>query len=198
MVMIGEIHAFAGNFVPLGWILCDGRLMSVSSYQALYSLIGNTYGGVKDVSFNVPDLRGRSMLGYGVAGGINYTLGQRVGNESIQLNTQQMPPHNHYITNDKVPVSGNINVSINVNGSSSDTANPNGAYIGKFDDGDIYSSVNGSTLNASALTINHDLKVNASTLKVSDTGNGASIPIVQPVLATNWIINYDGIYPQRA
>ncbi|HEX9638728.1 MAG TPA: tail fiber protein, partial [Acidobacteriota bacterium] len=56
---VGEIKMFAGNYAPVGWALCDGQLVSVSEYDALFSLLGTTYGGDGQTTFGLPDLRGR-------------------------------------------------------------------------------------------------------------------------------------------
>jgi microcystin-dependent protein len=61
--IIGEIRAFAGFFVPEGWMECDGRLLSIMQYTAAFSLLDTRYGGDGNVSFGVPDLRGRTPVG---------------------------------------------------------------------------------------------------------------------------------------
>ena len=73
---IGEIRIFAGNFAPVGWNFCDGALLPISSYTALYTLIGTTYGGDGVYTFGLPDLRGRVPILMGTGGGATYVLGQ--------------------------------------------------------------------------------------------------------------------------
>jgi microcystin-dependent protein len=89
-VMIGEIHLFAGNFVPRGWAACDGRLLPISQYQALFAIVGTTYGGDGRTNFALPDLRSRVPVGANLTGrpatGASYTLGQTVGSETTTLN----------------------------------------------------------------------------------------------------------------
>ena len=93
---IGEIRMFAGNFAPAGWMFCDGTQLAISENDALFTLIGTTYGGDGQETFNLPDLRGRVPIHQGSApGGSTYTIGQTGGSESVTLTTQQIPAHNH-------------------------------------------------------------------------------------------------------
>lgn len=98
---VGEIRLFAGRYVPVGWVACDGQTLSINTYQALYSLIGTTYGGDGQSTFGVPDLRGRLALGTGQYTAaapdtsVAYTLGQSGGAESVTLLEATMPNHTH-------------------------------------------------------------------------------------------------------
>lgn len=95
---IGEIRLFAGSYAPQDWAICDGRLLSVNDYQALYALIGTTYGGNGTTTFGLPDLRGRVPIGQGQGTGLTArTLGQTGGTEKVSLNASQLPAHNHLI-----------------------------------------------------------------------------------------------------
>jgi microcystin-dependent protein len=91
---IGEIRMFAGSFAPAGWALCDGSLLPISEHDALFSLIGTTYGGDGQVTFALPDLRGRSMVGSGQGPGLAaYQLGELGGVEQVTLTLAQLPAH---------------------------------------------------------------------------------------------------------
>jgi microcystin-dependent protein len=94
---IGEIRMFGGNFAPAGWVLCQGQLMPISENDALFTLIGTTYGGDGQETFGIPDLQGRVPIHQGQGPGITqtYTIGEKAGVESVTLQTQQMPIHNH-------------------------------------------------------------------------------------------------------
>ena len=93
---IGEIRVFAGNYEPQGWAFCDGRTLNIYEYEALYTLLGTTYGGNGVSTFNLPDLRGRLALHCGTGTGLStYTLGQQVGVEDVTLNSATMPSHSH-------------------------------------------------------------------------------------------------------
>jgi microcystin-dependent protein len=91
---IGEIRMFAGNFAPSGWALCEGQVQSISQNNALFALIGTTYGGDGVQTFNLPDLRGR--IPFHVNGtGSPTVIGQRSGSENVTLTSLQMPIHTH-------------------------------------------------------------------------------------------------------
>jgi microcystin-dependent protein len=91
---IGEIRMFAGNFAPAGWMFCEGQLVPISENDALFVLIGTTYGGDGEETFGLPDLQGRIPLHM-----VDTTrLGEKAGVESVTLTTQQMPVHTHPFT----------------------------------------------------------------------------------------------------
>ena len=96
MPYIGEIRMFAGNFPPNGWSFCDGHLMAISDNDALFILLGTTFGGDGQETFALPDLRGRLPLHMGTGpDGTTYNLGEFAGVEEVTLTTQQIPIHNH-------------------------------------------------------------------------------------------------------
>ena len=88
---IGEIRIFAGNYAPYGWMFCQGQLLPINEYDTLFNLIGTTYGGDGQSTFQLPDLRGRLPIHQG--GG--FTLAQKSGVEAVTLTTQQIPAHSH-------------------------------------------------------------------------------------------------------
>jgi microcystin-dependent protein len=92
---IGEIRMFAGNFAPQGWELCWGQSKSISENDALFALIGTTYGGDGQETFNLPDLRGRVPVHMGTLGGNTYQIGEASGTETVTLTVQQVPSHTH-------------------------------------------------------------------------------------------------------
>ena len=88
---LGEIRMFAGDFAPLGWKFCNGELLPIADHDALFSLIGTTYGGDGQVTFALPDLRGRAPVHVGPT----VLQGQAGGQETVTLLISQMPAHNH-------------------------------------------------------------------------------------------------------
>jgi microcystin-dependent protein len=90
---IGEIKMFAGNFAPVGWQFCDGQVLAISDNDALFSLIGTTYGGDGQSTFALPDLRGRVPM-HPSSG---YDLGQPGGAEQVTLTLDQHPGHGHQL-----------------------------------------------------------------------------------------------------
>lgn len=93
---LGEIRLFAGNFNPRGWAFCNGALLAISQNDALYALLGTTFGGDGVNTFGLPDLRGRLPVGQGAGPGLSsYVIGQMSGTESVTLTSNQMPTHSH-------------------------------------------------------------------------------------------------------
>jgi microcystin-dependent protein len=95
---VGEIRMFAGNFNPAGWAMCDGAPIPISENDVLFQLIGTTYGGDGEESFNLPNLQSRIPLHMGTgSSGTTYQIGESGGVESVTLTTNQIPNHTHPI-----------------------------------------------------------------------------------------------------
>lgn len=111
---IGEIQMFGFNFAPRGWANCDGQLLPIAQYSALFSLLGTTFGGDGRTTFALPDLRGRVAVHVGTGGGISpVSWGERFGQESSTLTVQNMPSHTHTAT-------------LRASGDAANTSNPDG------------------------------------------------------------------------
>lgn len=98
----GTVAPFPYNFVPRGWMPCDGRALSIPQYTALYSLIGTTYGGDDKTIFNLPSLNAangqpaRIVAGEGAGPGLSpRRMGEKVGSDTVTLTSEQIPPHSH-------------------------------------------------------------------------------------------------------
>lgn len=93
---IGAIRMFGGNFPPLGHAFCNGQLLAISQNDALFALIGTTYGGDGQITFALPNMQGRVPVHQGnLGGGGSYVLGQVGGTEQVTLALSQMPAHTH-------------------------------------------------------------------------------------------------------
>lgn len=90
---LSEIRLFSFNFPPKGWAFCNGQLLPINQNQALFSLLGTTYGGNGQTTFALPDLRGRCAMHEGSG----FTLGQAAGAESVTITQQTMPQHVHFL-----------------------------------------------------------------------------------------------------
>jgi microcystin-dependent protein len=91
---VGEIRLFAGNFAPAGWMFCQGQLLPISEYETLFNLIGTTYGGDGQETFQLPDLQSRIPIHMGQGPGLsNRVLAETGGVESVTLTVNQMPAH---------------------------------------------------------------------------------------------------------
>lgn len=165
---IGEIRMFAGNFAPAGWALCNGQLMPISENDALFVLIGTTYGGDGQETFAMPNLQSRIPMHFGTgSNGITYQIAEQPGTEQETLTTQQLPIHNH------VPVA---------------TAN-NGTQPSPI--GGLWAA---NTV-VKPYNIN-PASVNMGTPSMSATGGSQPHENTQPFLCLNFIISLFGIYPQ--
>lgn len=101
---LGEIRIMSFIFPPKGWLLCNGQLLPISQYQALFSLLGTQYGGNGQTTFGLPDLRGRIPIHIGNG----HTIGERSGEESHTLNINELPTHTHMLQAKEDMVSTNI------------------------------------------------------------------------------------------
>ena len=90
---LGEIRMFAFDYPPRGWALCNGQLLPINQNQALFSILGTTYGGNGQTTFALPELRGRSPISFSNT----HTLGERAGEENHTINISEMPTHNHFV-----------------------------------------------------------------------------------------------------
>jgi microcystin-dependent protein len=130
---VGEIRMFAGNFAPAGWQFCDGSTLAISENEVLFQLIGTTYGGDGQETFNVPDLRGRLPIHQGPG----FNLGDNAGVESVTLTVAQIPSHSH-------PMSGSTNTAT--------SPQPAANIIGKSTQIDLFiNAVPGDPLSANAI-----------------------------------------------
>ncbi len=95
---LGEIQMVAFNFAPTGWALCNGQLLSISAYEALFELIGTTYGGNGTTTFGLPDLRSRVAVHQGQGSGLSdRIMGEMSGEENHQLTSSEIPAHSHSV-----------------------------------------------------------------------------------------------------
>ncbi len=170
---LGEIRMFAGTYAPQGWALCAGQPLPVKDYEALYSLIGNLYGG-DQITFNMPDLRGRIAIGQGQGTGLtNRVIGSAGGTEAVALTAAQTAPHTH---------------TVYATDSMATAASPSGALLAQPSDGYAAYLHNGvdpqiQTLNAGS---------------VASFGGSNPHENRMPSLALTYIIATQGLYPQKA
>lgn len=99
---IGEVRAVAWNFAPRGWALCNGQLLPIAQNQALFAILGTTYGGDGRSTFALPDLRGRVPVHVGN----DIRLGERAGEAQHTLTVHELPPHEHALLATSAPGQG--------------------------------------------------------------------------------------------
>jgi microcystin-dependent protein len=169
---LGEIRLFGGNFAPRGWSFCDGSLLAISQNDALFALLGTTYGGDGQSTFGLPDLRGRLPIHMGTQpGGPTYTLGESAGSESVTLTQAQMPAHSHALLASQSPAEG---------------ADPRGNVLAGSDSSNFYGPANADK----AAAMNPGF--------VGQTGGSQPHDNLQPFLCVSFIIALEGIFPQQS
>ena len=164
---MSEIKIMSFGFAPKGWALCNGQLLPINENQALFALLGTTYGGDGRVNFALPDLRGRAALHMGSG----HTLGQRGGEEAHTVILSEMPAHIH-------PATADVAVGHNT------TSNPNGALLANTGATQMYSA--GSNNMVSMLPA-----------MVSNAGGSQPHENRQPFLTLSFCIALQGIFPSQ-
>ncbi|SEG73904.1 phage tail protein [Paenibacillus sp. UNC499MF] len=104
---LGEIRMFGGNYPPQGWALCNGQILNIAENEALYALLGTTYGGDGQTTFGLPDLQGRIP----VHPSQGYIRGSKSGTETVTLTQPQLPQHNHIPFATSTPATANSPVN---------------------------------------------------------------------------------------
>ena len=168
---VGQVIAVGFNFAPVDWHLCDGSLLLIDQYTALFSLLGTTFGGDVQTTFGLPDLRGRVVVGAGQGPGLQpYLPGEIAGVESVSLSSSQFAGHTHALMAAATATTGTPGSSVVLG--TSETATP------------IYATSGSSTgLAGSTVTV----------------APGQNLPHEnrQPTTTINYIISLNGVYPSQ-
>lgn len=163
---VGEIRMFAGNFAPVGWMLCQGQTLPIAENETLFNLIGTTYGGDGQTTFNLPNLQSRVPLHMGTLGGQSFVLAQSAGEESVTLTVNQIPAHSH------VPQADTAGAA----------TSPSGA---------VWAGTPDLTQFAAPASINGQMNAAA----VQSAGGSQPHDNMVPFLVVNFIISLFGIFP---
>src|SRR5687767_1424528 len=165
---IGEIRMFGGNFAPAGWAFCNGQTIPISENDALFTLIGTTYGGDGQETFNLPNLQSRVPMHMGNGpDGASYQLAEAAGVESVTLTTQQIPIHTHQLLGSNTTAA---------------TQTP-GGNVAAQGAGQNYTSA--------------DSPITMPANSVSPTGGSQPHENLQPYLCINFIISLFGRFPTQ-
>ncbi|WP_221793388.1 phage tail protein [Oceanobacter mangrovi] len=212
--LLGELGQLGFNFAPKGWALCNGALLPISENQALYALLGTTYGGDGRTTFGLPNLQSRMPIGIGEGAGMSeIEWGESAGAESVTLTVDQMPTHTHTASATFTPVSSsdvtitgalractdNATLSSPTEGDYIATAMSQSAQIPQYAAASAVNS--GNTVSLGGLNVTAFVNEDAATGTVSVTNfnSGASQPfsIRNPYLGMNFVIATVGIVPSR-
>ncbi|HSE31386.1 MAG TPA: tail fiber protein [Pyrinomonadaceae bacterium] len=166
---VGEIRMFGGNFAPNGWMFCEGQTLPISENEVLFQLIGTTYGGDGQETFNLPNLASRVPIHMGTGpDGTTYQLGEMAGTEQETLTVQQLPSHTH-------PMLGSTDPA----GQQSPAAN----VVAKSTQVDLF--------------INAQPQDPMSNQAISPAGGSQPHENTQPFLCINFIISLFGVFPSQ-
>jgi microcystin-dependent protein len=168
-MFVGEIRMFAGNFAPAGWALCDGQTLPIAENDVLFQLIGTTYGGDGQETFNLPNLQSRVPIHMGTGpDGTTYQIGEMAGTEQETLTVQQIPIHTH-------PFTASTSVT--------QETNPTGSVVGQSTQATLY--------------IDDVPNVNMAAAAITPAGGSQPHENVQPFLCINYIISLFGVFPTQ-
>ena len=166
--VLAVIWMFGGNFAPRNWVFCDGQLLAIAQNNALFALLGTTFGGDGRTTFGIPEMSGRVPIHKGNGPGIsNYSLGQKGGVDNVTLITAQMPNHSHGVT---------VGVSSAVGEENVPGGNVVAQHTGAFSE-DANGTMGGVTQ--------------------QNIGGSQSHTNVQPYMAVNFVLCVTGIFPSR-
>ena len=165
----GEIRLFAGNFAPGGWAFCQGQLVAIVGNDAVFQLIGTTYGGDGQTTFGLPDLRGRVPIHQGTGPGLSArTMGDTGGAETVTLKASRLPPHTHTLVASSTPANA--------------AAGPGGGVLAA-------TAINVYGTSAPPLPM--------SAQAISAVGGSQPHENMAPFLALKYIIALTGVYPSQ-
>jgi microcystin-dependent protein len=178
-VFIGQILMFGGNFPPRDFAMCNGQLMSIAQNQALFALLGTTYGGDGISTFGLPNLQSQLPVHQGQGSGLSsYSLGQAGGSPSVTLTTNTMPNHNHALQATTAPAT---------------TVSIGSSVIPATATGDSAPFFYGTKQPSMPDLVPHPMAPGACT----PTGNGQPHENLMPSLCITFIIALQGIFPSR-
>jgi len=165
---LGELRLVGFNFAPISWATCQGQLVAISQNDALYALVGTTYGGDGVTTFGLPNLQSRTAIHQGTGPGLpTYVIGQLAGTENVTLTSQQIPSHTH-----------SFMASANTTGAVATLAN-NVLSSGV----EIYVDKPPTAAMGAMMTV---------------AGSSVPHNNLQPYLVLNWIIALQGIFPTQS
>jgi microcystin-dependent protein len=167
---LGEIKIISWNFAPQGWAYCNGQLLPINQNQALFSIMGTTYGGDGRTTFALPDLRNRAPLHRGT----QFVQGQQFGEDAHTLSINEIPAHNHVIQA-SAPASSGTNTNTVANN-----------YLSNSAPAEIYNTGAGAPKLTSLFPAS-----------ISNYGGSQAHNNLQPYLVLNFVVALQGMFPSR-
>jgi microcystin-dependent protein len=185
---LGQIQPFGFSFAPRAWAKCDGQLLPIASYSALFSLLGTTFGGDGRTTFGLPDLRGRSIVHTGHGPGLStISWGERGGTEQVYVTQSNMPSHSHSL------IDGSAHVTVY-------TKEDTGDSLNESDNGANCLSTGGATPQIYQEDPTTADKLGGVVISGTTSLSGANLPVYtrNPFLGINVCIALQGIFPSRS
>jgi microcystin-dependent protein len=166
---LSEIRIFSFNFAPKGWALCNGQFLPINQNQALFSLLGTTYGGNGQTTFALPNLQCRAPISFGSG----FNLGEAGGEAAHTVTISELPTHLHFTTANMAVVDANTNATQGV---------PTGNYWANDGKSQYTTAASNAVMGASAVT---------------NVGGSQPHTNMQPFLVLNFCIALQGIFPSQ-
>lgn len=175
---LSEIRIFGCSFSPLGWAECNGQILAIKNYEALFSLLGTRYGGDGRTTFGLPDFRGRSIVHQGDGPGLRgMRVGEKGGRETVTLTESHLPPHNHI-------------ASFNIADlDSADSTKAKNKALAQNSGAEMYTRTP---------AFSEGNEMHPDVITVSSAGSGLAFPSRNPYQVVNVCIALDGVFPPRS
>ena len=197
---LASLLLFGGNFAIRQYSFCNGQLLAISSNNALFSLLGTTYGGDGRTTFALPDLRGRSAINYGTGPGLSpISLGQQRGAENTTLTLGQLPIHTHMVSTAAASATGGVAASTASGTATAPAANGSLVPAGMptIGSGPGATPINGYGADDGSTAFPVIITGNITGMTTSYAGSSQSWSHLPPQQGLNWQITMQGIYPSR-
>ncbi len=186
---LGQIQAFGFNFAPKNWAQCNGQLLAIAQSQALFALLGTTFGGNGTTTFQLPNLQSRAPRGAGQGPGLSAcVMGQISGTENVTLTIANLPAHNHVLSS-----TGATSPKVSSQPGAAPEPSPTNNVLGALNDPSV--TATNAFYNSQAPDI--PLKSASGTPSLSNTGGSTPTPVMQPYLVVNFCIALAGVFPSR-
>lgn len=202
---IGELTPFLGNFVMREYLRCHGQVESINLYSSLFSILGTNYGGDGRITFATPELRGRSMVGRGLAPGFiyNYQLGMEYNVETHSLSYNHLPQHHHTASLQMPDQTSTVFSTLSVAQNNANQSVPsNNAHIAApgYDNFFAQSPTSGAVTPVAIKGLSADVQsTSQANIRLNVTNNNTqSFDSRNPLQAVNVLINAEGLYPPRS
>lgn len=181
---LGQIQMIGFNFAPSGWATCDGQLLQISQNTALFSLLGTTFGGDGEVTFGLPDMRGRDALHVGNGPGLTEVRwGQKDGVETVTMTQAKMANHTH-------AASTTVSSTLKGTDSAGDSTTPGANILASKNRTDIY-----RVASVPDVDMHADSVASTATTTVDPVGGGQAINVRNPYIGVYHVIALVGVFP---